>query len=93
MQRRSGKHKSVVAGINLVTLLWPEHDHGGGDKAIPCDYRPFLSLNRGDKANDGLSQNAHFRAMLAVAKERGFAPECVLPRSMERAAGTPASTT
>ena len=74
----SGKHKSVVAGINLVTLLWPNHGHEGGDKAVPCDYRIY------DKANDGLSKNDHFRAMLAVAKERGFGPECVLPRSMGR---------
>ena len=74
----SGKHKSVVAGINLVTLLWPNHGHEDGDKAVPCDYRIY------DKANDGLSKNDHFRAMLAVAKERGVQPECVLPRSMGR---------
>ena len=63
----SGKHKRVVAGINLVTLLWTD-----GDKAIPCDYRLY------DKAHDGLSKNDHFRAMLAAARERGFSPECVL---------------
>lgn len=63
----SGKHKSVVRGINLVTLLWTD-----GDKSVPCDYRIY------DKANDGLTKNDHFRAMLAAARERGFTPECVL---------------
>lgn len=63
----SGKHKRVVSGINLVTLLWTD-----GDKSIPCDYRLY------DKANDGLTKNDHFRAMLATARERGFTPECVL---------------
>lgn len=63
----SGKHKRVVNGINLVTLLWTD-----GDKSVPCDYRIY------DKANDGLTKNDHFRAMLAAARERGFTPECVL---------------
>lgn len=63
----SGKHKRVVLGINLVTLLWTD-----GDKTVPCDDRIY------DKANDGLTKNDHFRAMLAAARERGFTPECVL---------------
>ena len=29
----SGKHKRVVQGINLTSLLWSD-----GDKHIPCDY-------------------------------------------------------
>src|SRR4051794_2131819 len=32
----SGKHHRVVAGINLVTLLWSD-----GTDAIPCDYRLY----------------------------------------------------
>ena len=63
----SGKHHRVVAGINLVTLLWSD-----GTAAIPCDYRLF------DKPVDGLTKNAHFRAMLATAAARGFQPRLVV---------------
>ncbi len=63
----SGKHKAVVRGINLITLVWTD-----GDRKIPCDYRLY------DKARDGRTKNDHFRAMLQVAKDRGFVPDCVL---------------
>ena len=63
----SGKHRRVVQGINLLTLLWTD-----GEALIPCDYRLY------EKAVDGRSKNDHFRAMLATARERGFAPECVV---------------
>jgi putative transposase len=63
----SGKHKAVVWGINLITLVWTD-----GDRKIPCDYRLY------DKTRDGLTKNDHFRAMLEVAHGRGFAPECVV---------------
>jgi putative transposase len=64
----SGKHKRVVQGIDLVTLLWAD-----GDVLCPCDYRLV------DPA-DGkeVTKNDHFQAMLAAAKRRGFAPRCVL---------------
>src|SRR5215208_4928168 len=62
----SGKHHRVVAGINLVTLVWSDDTH-----AVPCDYRLF------DAPNDGLTKNDHFQAMLQTAKERGFAPRYV----------------
>jgi putative transposase len=62
----SGKHHRVVKGINLVTLLWSD-----GPDAIPCDYRLF------DKPVDGITKNAHFRAMLDTAKTRGFQPRLV----------------
>ena len=62
----SGKHKRVVQGINLTTLLWSD-----GDKHIPCDYRLY------EKAVDGATKNDHFRAMLTTAQERGFQPACV----------------
>lgn len=62
----SGKHKRVVLGINLVTLLWTD-----GERYIPIDYRIY------HKAQDGLTKNDHFREMLQVAFERGFRPECV----------------
>lgn len=62
----SGKHKRVVLGINLVTLLWTD-----GERYIPIDYRIY------NKAQDGLTKNDHFRAMLQIAYERGFRPECV----------------
>ena len=63
----SGKHRSVVRGINLITLLWTD-----GDRKIPCDYRIF------DKDRDGLTKNDHFWEMLLMAKARGFAPRCIL---------------
>jgi len=63
----SGKHKEVVSGINLITLLWSD-----GDRHVPCDYRIF------DKANDKLSKNDHFQEMLKTAKQRGFSPRCVV---------------
>lgn len=63
----SGKHRRVVQGINLITLLWTE-----GESCIPCDYRLY------DKDTDGATKNDHFRQMLATARERGFQPQCVL---------------
>ena len=62
----SGKHKRVVQGINLVTLLWTD-----GDRYIPVDYRIY------NKKQDGLTKNDHFRMMLEHAYERGFRPHCV----------------
>jgi putative transposase len=66
-QHWSGKHQAVVRGINLLTLLWTD-----GERYLPCDYRLY------DKATDGLSKNDHFRALVQVAHERGFRPECVV---------------
>jgi hypothetical protein len=63
----SGKHRAVVEGINLITLLWTD-----GDLAIPVDWRVF------DKQRDGLTKNDHLRRMLQTARQRGFRPECVL---------------
>ena len=63
----SGKHKKVVSGINLITLMWTD-----GDSQIPCDYRLY------NKHADGLSKNDHFQALIATAHQRGFAPECVV---------------
>ena len=62
----SGKHKRVVWGINLITMVWTD-----GDRVVPCDYRLY------DKAKDGLTKNDHFLAMLREAKARGFEPRCV----------------
>jgi hypothetical protein len=47
----SEKHKRVVRGINLVTMVWTD-----GDRVIPCDYRLY------DKAKDGRTKNDHFLA-------------------------------
>jgi hypothetical protein len=63
----SGKHKRVVRGIGLVTLLWSD-----GEALLPCDYRLY------DKEGDGLTKNEHARGLLDTAKERGFAPAMVL---------------
>jgi hypothetical protein len=62
----SGKHKEVVSGINLITLLWTD-----GDRAVPCDYHIF------DKDTDGKTKNDHFSEMLMEAHKRGFAPKMV----------------
>ena len=63
----SGKHHKVVQGINVISLLWTD-----GERYIPVDYRIY------NKANDGLSKNDHFQAMLRTAQKRGFIPECVI---------------
>jgi putative transposase len=60
----SGKHRQVVQGINLVSLLWTD-----GEAHWPCDFRLY------DKAHDGLSKNDHFRAMVLTAAARGFRPQ------------------
>lgn len=62
----SGKHQAVVRGICLLSLLWTD-----GDRHIPCDFRVY------HKPSDGLTKNAHFRAMLRAAKGRGMEPEMV----------------
>jgi hypothetical protein len=63
----SGKHRRVVNGINLATLLWSK-----AEALVPTDFRVY------DKPRDGLTKNDHFRAMLEQAKERGFEPRYVL---------------
>lgn len=63
----SGKHRAVVSGINLITLLWTD-----GDLAIPIDYRVF------NKDTDGLTKNDHLCQMLETARQRGFSPWGVL---------------
>jgi hypothetical protein len=63
----SGKHRTVVQGINLITLLWTD-----GDSYLPCDYRLY------DKAQDQLTKNDHFRALLETARTRGFTPSAVV---------------
>jgi putative transposase len=63
----SGKHKRVVKGINLQSLIWTD-----GDSLIPLDYCIY------DKAKTGLTKNDNFRSMLLKAKERGFFPEYIL---------------
>jgi putative transposase len=61
----SGKHRAVVQGINLVSLLWTD-----GDRHIPCDYRIY------DKA-DTRTKNDHFADMIRAAYARKFRPRCV----------------
>lgn len=63
----SGKHKKVVKGINLVSLLWTD-----GDRHIPCDYRIYQG---GEK--DCFTKNDLFIQMLDIAFQRGFTPKYV----------------
>jgi hypothetical protein len=62
----SGKHREVIQGINLITLLWTD-----GDRKIPVDYRIFSKA-------DGKTKNDHFWEMMLMARGRGFAPDYVL---------------
>lgn len=77
----SGKHHRVVKGIDLLTLLWTD-----GDRHLPCDYRIY------DKPNDQKTKNDHFGDLLQVARDRGFAPECVLFRWLVQQSGEPETT-
>jgi len=63
----SGKHKRVVWGINLITLVWTD-----GDRMMPLDYRIY------DRPKDSLTKNDHFRSLVLAAKRRGFQPRAVL---------------
>lgn len=66
----SGKHRAVVWGINLQTLVWAGPAENDTWSAVPCDVRIYDT--------DGATKNEQLREMLAVAHERGFAPTCVL---------------
>ncbi len=66
----SGKHQSVVMGINLLTLLWTD-----GDAALPCDCRLYGEEVKAD--GKPKSKNESFQEMVTTAKERGFSPEMV----------------
>jgi len=63
----SGKHRSVVKGINLISLLWTD-----GEKMVPTDFRVY------DKPFGGKTKNEHFADMLSKAKKRGLNPCYVL---------------
>jgi putative transposase len=63
----SGRHKRVVKGIDLVSLVWTD-----GDTLYPCDYRLV------DPADvQGHTKNDLFRQLIRVAHNRGFKPRCV----------------
>ena len=66
----SGKHQSVVWGINLQTLVWTGLGESNEPCVIPCDVRLYQS--------GGPTKNEQFREMLAMACERGFSPSLVL---------------
>ena len=66
----SGKHRRVVSGINLQTLVWTGPGLGEVRCVIPCDVRLYQA--------GGPTKNEQFREVLAVASERGFRPACVL---------------
>ena len=63
----SGKHRRVVQGINVISLLWTQ-----GQERLPYDFRIY------HRAEDGRIKNDHFREMLQTAYARGFQPERVL---------------
>ena len=65
-QHWSGKHKRVVQGINLISLVWTD-----GNCRLPCDFRIY------NKAQDGMTKNDHFQHMVQQAAKRGFRPGLV----------------
>ena len=73
----SGKHRSVVWGINLQTLVWAGPAGGDTWSAVPCDLRIY-DTDGPTPPRRGGRENEQFREMLAVASERGFEPACVL---------------
>jgi hypothetical protein len=62
----SGKHHTIVRGINLISLVWTD-----GDRKFPVDYRIYSKT-------DGKTKNDHFWEMILMAKGRGFSPKYVL---------------
>jgi hypothetical protein len=63
----SGKHQRVLRGIDLVTLAWTD-----GDAVYPTDYRLVDPAEVPKRTKNDL-----FREMVRVARDRGFAPDCV----------------
>ncbi len=59
----SGKHKRVVQGINLTTLLWSD-----GDKHIPLDYRLY------EKEVDGATKMTTFEPCCLMPMPEAFMP-------------------
>lgn len=62
----SGKHKRVVRGICLVSIIWTD-----GKRAFPIDFRIY-------QKSDGISKNEHLRDMLKTARQRGFLPKYMM---------------
>jgi hypothetical protein len=62
----SGRHKRVVQGIDLVSLVWTD-----GDALYPLDYRLV------DPARAGTTKNDLFRELVRAAQARGLSPRCV----------------
>jgi putative transposase len=64
----SGKHRRVVRGINLLSLVWTD-----GDRVFPTDYRLVDPAERPKRTKNDL-----FRELVRVAAARGFGPACVV---------------
>lgn len=63
----SGKHRKVVRGIGLISLVWTDGEH-----TFPINYRIY------DIDNDEKTKNDHFQDMLQEAYNKGFRPYFVL---------------
>jgi putative transposase len=63
----SGRHRRVVRGINLVSLVWTD-----GDRVYPTDYR-LVDPARHPKQ----TKNDLFAELVRQAHVRGFRPPCV----------------
>jgi hypothetical protein len=63
----SGKHRKVIKGIGLISLIWTDGVH-----SLPIAYRIY------DRDTDDLTKNDHFRDMLQIAASRGFTPYFVM---------------
>lgn len=65
----SGKHRRIVDGINLQTLVWTGPGLSDQRCVVPVDVRLYQAK--------GPTKNEQVREMLTVAAERGFEPACV----------------
>ena len=63
----SGKHRKVVRGIGLISLVWTDGFH-----TFPISFRIY------NKKKDNLSKNEHLREMLRIAADKGFNPNFVM---------------
>ena len=63
----SGRHKRIVRGINLVSLVWTD-----GDRVYPTDYRLVNPATRPKQTKNDL-----FAELVRQAHARGFRPPCV----------------
>ena len=71
----SVKHKRVVWGINLLSLVWTPSSGSSGVSVVPLDFRIY-DVNA-DEHGRHFTKNDHLRAMLCAAHQRVLQPDYV----------------